>query len=206
MSNLPNPTDELTLQVPHGLLGLPRQLRIGRNAIGYSSASWAGGKSSEWLLSEVAAVRFSHQLLVFYRFRFGNSYTVELQHHSGDVLRIQMYSFDTHEDDEDWERYEQILGALEQPVFERLEQQAMSRIEAGETVLLAGVAVNHLGLSWAVDQQLAWADCDMLQTPHSFTLNSRRNSRRFTTISYQRHWNASVLLSVIQRMLKNQAA
>lgn len=206
MSNVPNTPNELDLQVPHGLLGMPRYLRISGNALSYSGGKWVGSKSYEWLLSEVAGVRFGHQLLVFYRYKFGNSYTVELRHQSGEVLRIRMYSFDAAEDDEDWDRYEQILAALEQPVFERLEEHALRSIGAGETVLLAGVAVNHRGLSWAVDQQLSWADCDLLQTPHSFTLNSRQNSRLFTTISYQREWNAGVLLSVIQALLKKQSA
>ncbi|KUG07533.1 hypothetical protein [Solirubrum puertoriconensis] len=206
MSNVPNNPNELDLQVPHGLLGMPRHLRISGNTLSYTGAKWFSGMAYEWLLSEVAGVRYSHQLLVFYRFRFGNSYTIELRHQTGELLRIRMYSFDADEDDEDWNRYEQILAALEAPVFERLEEQAMRSIEAGETVLLAGVAVNHLGLSWAVDQQLTWTDCDLLQTPQSFTLNSRHNSRLFTTISYQREWNAGVLLSVIQTMLKNQAA
>jgi hypothetical protein len=204
MNELSNSQQENTFvaDVPHGVIGWSRKLVISDSLLQYTGAT--PQQSKEWPLADIVAVRYGYQSLVFYRFHFGTSYSIALQHTNGDVLNIRFFSFSTHEDHY-WELYADIVEALEQRVVRRLEDEWLSRIAAGSPVQFGKITLSQEGVQLADKELIPWGDCYVQHTHQSFFINSHSNNRLFAVVQPQRTWNAAVLIAVLETLLTQQA-
>lgn len=187
-----------------GILGRNRRLVFNDHSIAYETGNEVGEAYAKMPLADIAAVRYGYENLVFYRFRFGTRYQIELKDHQGKQLAIKFRShlFNT---DTTSQVYLSILDQLWASVLDGKVQHLFTQWQAGQTIRIGNVTVTPEGVYLEKKEQLIpWSSCSLRESFHYFSVNSTSNPKTYTNVYYLKEWDGVVLFALLEMILENK--
>jgi hypothetical protein len=180
-----------------------RQLKLDPQYLEFDDNDLGSSLPVRFLKEEIEGIKYGVKGIRGYRFRIGRIYYIDIKSISGEVMKIRLKSIYRIRIKRLETKYGQILKALFTNYFNEIAKRYLELFRSGEPFELLGVSFCAEGLQF--DQKIGTIPWEFLGTKKYWTyyaLFSETNPEHYKAFNYVDQWNAAVLHSVTEGILK----
>lgn len=186
----------LTYQLPTGLLGRKRTLRLSPTYLEYENKDREAGRFTRISKEEILDIKHSMSWIIWYRFYVGCDFRIDIRTRENGILKIRFVSY-FRQNSAYQDAYESITDYMWEHYFQDIEEAYMQEFAAKQDLRLCGVWLTAEGAYFASDGQLTeWADVAVKEYEEYFALYSRQNPEQNKRIEFD-EWESHILFSMI---------
>lgn len=186
----------LTYQLPTGLLGRKRTLRLSPTFLEYENRESDAGHLTRVSKEDILDIKHSMRWIIWYRFYVGCDFRIDIRTRQNGILKIRFVSYfgqnSTYQD-----AYDSITDYMWEHYFSDIEETYMQEFAANQDLRLCGVWLTADGVYFSNDGQLTeWADVAVKEYEEYFALYNRQNPEQNKRIEFD-EWESHILFSMI---------
>ena len=197
--------ERLEFIVRSTILDRPRLLTINREYFEFDDKERVSEAPTIFSKADIAALRYGVKAIRGYRFRIGRIYCIDVINTSGAIIKIRLKSVYQVRRKLLGKKYQEIVGSLFKYYFNDMTRDYLSQFEAGQPVELLGVSLDSVGVIF--DKKIGLVSWNFLGTKlywHYYTLFSEEKPENYRAFIFLDDWNAGVLRSLIETILKRK--
>lgn len=186
----------LTYQLPTGLLGRKRTLRLSPAYIEYENKDYSAGRYTRVSKEDILDIKHSMSWIIWYRFYVGCDFRIDVRTREHGILKIRFVSY-FRQNSAYQKSYERITDYMWEHYFSDIEEAYMQEFAAKQDLRLCGVWLTAEGAYFAHDGQLTeWPDVAVKEYEEYFALYNRQNPEQNKRIEFD-EWESHILFSVV---------
>jgi len=200
---MPTPTESLTFTLRSTIFDRHRQLTITPDYLEFDDNDLAGSNPTRFLRSEIESLRYGIKGIRGYKFNIGRIYCIDIRNTSGKVIRLRLKSIYRIRLRQLADKYVKIVTALYDYYFYNIIKHYIALFQNNKPFDILGVNIDAEGILF--DKKVGRISWDFLRTRRYwtyFTLFSDTNPNQYKAFEPREHWNAGVLRSIIESILK----
>ncbi|WP_161890034.1 hypothetical protein [Pontibacter russatus] len=186
----------LTYQLPTGLLGRKRALRLSPAYLEYENKDKDTGRYTRVSKEDILDIKHSMSWIIWYRFYVGCDFRIDIRTRESGILKIRFVSY-FRQNGAYQKAYERITDYMWEHYFSDIEEAYMQEFAAKQDLRLCGVWLTDEGAYFAHDGQLTeWPDVAVKEYEEYFALYNRQDPGQNKRIEFD-EWESHILFSVI---------
>ena len=199
------PPETLELTLKSSIFDRPRKLIIHADYLEFDDNDKAGAPPTRFLKKEIEAVRFGIKFIHGYRFYIGRTYIVDIRNKDGKIIKLRLKSLYRVRLKKLDAKYIQVINTLFQYYFDDITRKYIKQWQDLQPCELLGVSIDTEGVLF--DEKVGRVSWNFLGTKRYWrycTLYSETDPHQFKAFEYLTHWNAAVMFSLIETILKHR--
>jgi len=195
--------EKLEFLIKSSIFDRPRALVLLPEYLEFDDNDLASSIPTKFLKEDIEAFRYGVKWIRGYRFYIGRIYCIDIKGVSGQIIRIRLKSIYRIRRKLLGEKYVNIVNALFRYYFNDISRRYVELFQENQPFEILGVKVNSDGVLF--DQRIGRISWDFLGTRRFrryYTIFSETDANCYKTFEYLDQWNAAVLHSVLETILK----
>ena len=196
-------TTKIEFTVKSSIFDRTRQLTIDPEYLEFDDNDLGSSLPVRFSKEEIEGIKYGVKGIRGYRFRIGRIYYIDIKSFSVEVIKIRLKSIYRIRIKRLEAKYGQILKVLFTYYFNEIARRYLEFFRAGESFELLGVRFSADGVLF--DEKIGLIPWEFLGTKKYWTyyaLFSETNPEYYKAFNYVDQWNAAVLHSVTEGILK----
>ena len=185
----------------------PRKLVLDPLYLEFEDNNLASSPPTKFLKEEIEGIRYGIKWIRGYRFYIGRIYCIDIRNKSGKIIRLRLKSIYGIRKGQLSDKYVKIAKALFRYYFDAISRQHIEAFQNNQPTELLGVKIDAEGVLF--DQKIGKISWNFLGIKHYYTyytLFSEVDPNKYKAFEYLNHWNAGLLDSVIQGIIKMKSS
>jgi hypothetical protein len=181
----------------------PRRLTLDPEYLEFDDNDLASSSPTKFFKEDVESLRYGVKAIRGYEFNIGRIYCIDIKNVSGQVVKIRLKSIYRIRRKLLADKYVNIVNTLFLHYFNAISRRYVKLIQENQPFDILGVNINSEGVLF--DQKIGRISWDYLGTRRYrryYTLFSETDPNKYRAFEYLDQWNAAVLHSVIETILK----
>jgi hypothetical protein len=194
---------KIEFTVKSSIFDRSRQLTIDPEYLEFDDHDLGSSLPVRFLKEEIEGIKYGVKGIRGYRFRIGRIYYIDIKSFSGEVIKVRLKSIYRVRVKRLEAKYGQILKALFANYFNEIARRYLELFRSGEPFEMLGVSFSAEGVLF--DEKIGIIPWEFLGTKKYWTyyaLFSETNPEHYKAFNYVDQWNAAVLHSVTEGILK----
>jgi len=196
-------SEPLEFMLKSSIFDRSRKLTLDPEYLEFDDNDRMDGAPTRFEKSEVEGIKYGIRGIRGYNFRIGRIYTIDIRDREGRVIKLRLKSIYRIRIRQLEQKYQQIRKFLFEFYFHDLVRQYIKKLGDGETLSLGGVDFKPEGVIF--DEKVGLISWDFLGTKkyhYYYTLFSAENPDQYKAFNYLDQWNAGVIHSLTETMIK----
>jgi hypothetical protein len=196
-------TAKIEFTIKSSIFDRSRQLTLDPEYLEYDDNDLGSSFPVRFLKEEIEGIKYGVKGIRGYRFRIGRIYYIDIKSISGEVIKLRLKSIYRIRIKRLETKYGQILKALFANYFNEIAKRYLELFRGNEPFEILGVKFSGEGVFF--DEKIGTIPWEFLGTKKYWTyyaLFSETNPEHYKAFNYVDQWNAAVLHSVTEGILK----
>jgi hypothetical protein len=195
--------EKLEFVLRSSIFDRPRQLVLDSQYLEFDDNDRASSAPTRFLKEEIEGVRFGVKWIRGYDFYIGRIYCIDVKNISGQIIKLRLKSIYGVRKRQLGDKYTKIANTIFRYYFDPISLRYIKLFQNGQPFEILGVSIDPEGVLF--DYKAGRVSWDFLGTKRYqtyYTLFSEANPTEYKAYEYINHWNAGVLQSVVEGILK----
>jgi len=193
----------VNLNIKSSIFDRERELIISPDFISYDIEGMITDQPSLIHKNEIKAFRYGVKWINGYSFVIGRTYCLDILTTGNKVLKIRLKSMYGIRRNQLHNKFERILDSLYENHFNEIINNSLSELANGKNIEIAGVNFVQEGVfTHPKASMIPWENVGTKAYTSYYTIFSKSNPNDYKAFDYISHWNAAVLYSVLETILK----
>lgn len=196
---------KVKLVIRSSIFDRPRQLTLDPEYLEFDDDDLVTTPSTKFLKEEIEGLRFGVEWVRGYSFYIGRVYCIDIRSETDQVIRLRLRSAYGIRKRELGDKYLKIVNTLFRYYFDDLSRHYLMLFENDLAFEILGVNFSAEGIVF--DEKIGLVSWDFLRTRSYqtyYTLFSEISPSQYKAFDYIHHWNAAVLKSVTEQIIKRK--
>jgi hypothetical protein len=200
-----NTKTRLEFMVRSTILDRQRKLVIDPEYLEFDDQDKVSGGPTRFARDSIEGLLYGVKGIKGYRFRIGRIYCIDVRDDSGRVIKIRLKSVYRVRLKLLQKKYEAIINGLFQSYFHDIARNYLRQFRQGQPVDLLGVNLDSEGVLFDPKVgRISWHFIGTKRFWHYYTLYSAEDPTKYRAFVFLEDWNAGVLRSLIETILKEK--
>lgn len=153
-------------------------------------------------------IKYGARVMEFYHLRLGYKYLIKILTEEGKIISIPFKSFFGFDRTRTFELYSSVIDALWKSHFIQEYDKLVERFNNGEDISFENkyVLMDEGMKVTSGKKTIKFSDMKLIETSEYFRVSSLSNSKLYTNVYYLKTWNAVMLYSILESIIKNADA
>jgi len=194
----------LNLTIKSSIFDRKRELIIAPEFISYDIEGLITDQPSLISKNEIKAIRYGVKWINGYQFVIGRIYCLDILTTNNKVLKLRLKSMYGIRKNQLHNKFETILNALYEQHFNEIIHNYLAKLSNGNDIEIAGVKFIQEGVILnSKASMIPWEDIGTKSYNSYYTIFRKSNPMNYKAFEYISEWNATVLYSVLETILKH---